>query len=90
MKKYRACVTALSEEQRAAREALARASAAEDEARTARERVAELTARLASADNATTAGQAAQNDKFVFSFNIFILFSLLTLIYLNYYCIISG
>lgn len=63
MKKYRACVATLNEEQRTARDALARATTAEEEAKVARERAAELAARLASADNATTAGQAAQNDK---------------------------
>lgn len=63
MKKYRACVASLSEEQRAAKEASAKAAIAEEEARAAQEKAAELAARLASLDNATTIGQAAQHDK---------------------------
>lgn len=62
MKKYRACVQALSEEQRTCREATARAIIAEEEARAAKDRADELAARLASVDNAQNVGHAAQHD----------------------------
>lgn len=63
MKKYRACVQSLGEEQRAAREASARAAGAEEEARVARERANELQARLSLLDLAHTQGQTAHTDK---------------------------
>ncbi|XP_013184101.2 unconventional myosin-XVIIIa isoform X2 [Amyelois transitella] len=57
LKKYRASTSALCAAQAEAREASARADAAADEARSARDKLAELAARLASAEAGHSQGQ---------------------------------